>query len=66
MARKIDAGLWELRSKIPRGIVRIMFTEEKGQLILLHGFIKKAQKTHATDLTLVRRRLTNVKKGRNS
>jgi phage-related protein len=43
-----------------------VFTEEKGQLILLHGFIKKAQKTHASDLALVRRRLTNVKKGRNS
>jgi len=63
LARKIEAGLWELRSNIPRGIARIMFTEKKGLLILLHGFIKKSQKLPASDLALARRRLAIVRKG---
>ena len=57
LARKIDSNLWELRSKIVDGISRIMFTEKKGRLILLHGFIKKSQKLSAADLKLARKRL---------
>lgn len=64
LARKIEAGLWELRSNIPRGIARIMFTEEKGILILLHGLIKKSKKLPASDLALARQRLAIVRKGR--
>jgi phage-related protein len=63
LARKIEAGLWELRSDIPRGIARIMFTERGGLLILLHGLIKKSQKLPASDLALARRRMANVSKG---
>ena len=57
LARKIETNLWELRSKIVNGITRIIFTEQKGCLILLHGFIKKSQKLSATDLKLARKRL---------
>ena len=58
LARKIEADLWEQRSSIDNGIARSMFTEKKGRLILLHGFIKKSQKLPATDLKLARRRLS--------
>ena len=64
LARKIEPDLWELRSKIPRGIVRIFFTAEKGLLILLHGLIKKSQKLPVSDLALARRRLATVREGR--
>jgi len=57
LARKLEVGLWEQRSRIINGIARIMFTEKAGRLILLHGFIKKAQKTPASDLALARQRL---------
>ena len=60
LARKIETNLWELRSKIVNGITRIMFTEKKGRLILLHGFIKKSQKLSAADLKLARKRLLVV------
>jgi phage-related protein len=63
LARKIEANLWELRSKIVNGIARIMFTENKGQLIVLHGFIKKSQKLPAADLKLARQRLLAVRLG---
>jgi DNA-binding Xre family transcriptional regulator len=36
--------LWELRSTLDRGIARTFFTVYGGQIILLHGFMKKAQK----------------------
>src|SRR5690554_1687059 len=36
LARKIETDLWEQRSNIENGIARIMFTEKKGHLILLH------------------------------
>jgi phage-related protein len=38
--------LWEVRSKITAGrIARVIFYINNGEMILLHGFIKKSQKT---------------------
>jgi len=55
--RKIDSNLWEVRSRLARGrIARIFFTIQAGEMALLHGFIKKSQKTPATDLKLARKR----------
>ena len=64
LARKLEAGLWEQRSQIVNGIARILFTKKNGRLILLHGFIKKAQKIPASDLVLARHRLVTFKQGR--
>ena len=57
LVRKIEAGLWEVRSRLPSGIARLIFTTGERQMILLHGFIKKSQRTPADDLELARRRL---------
>ena len=57
LVRKLEAGLWEVRSRLPDGIVRIFFTTGEGQMVLLHGFIKKSQRIPADDLELARRRL---------
>ena len=51
--------LWEVRSRLPRGrIARVLFCVEQGRMVLLHGFIKKTQKTpqHDLDLALERRK----------
>jgi phage-related protein len=51
--------LWEVRSRLPRGrIARVLFCIEQGRMVLLHGFIKKTQKTpqHDLDLALKRRK----------
>ena len=51
--------LWEVRSRLPRGrIARVVFCVEQGRMVLLHGFIKKTQKTprHDLDLALKRRK----------
>ena len=63
LIRKLDVGLWEVRSKLGSRIARVLFTEHEGMLVLLHGFIKKAQKTPLQDLKLATQRLRNVRGG---
>jgi len=64
LARKLEPQLWELRSHIPNGIVRVMFTQEKGMLILLHAFIKKTQKLPSGELAVAKGRLATLGTGR--
>jgi phage-related protein len=46
-------GLWEVRSNLTGGkIARVLFTEEHGSMVLLHGFVKKRQRTPKQDLEL--------------
>ena len=57
LVRKLDAKLWEVRSRLPGRIARVMFTSAEDRMILLHGFIKKSQKTPMEDLELAKNRL---------
>ncbi len=57
LVRKLDRDLWEVRIHLPDGIARVLFTAGEGRMILLHGFIKKSQKTPVDDLTLAKNRL---------
>jgi phage-related protein len=61
LVRKLEAGIWEVRSSLPNRIARVLFTVEEGFMILLHGFIKKSQKTSFEDLHLARERLTRLR-----
>lgn len=60
LARNIGNGLWEVRSTIPNGIARVIFTIRNNEIILLHGFIKKTQKILAKDLEIARERSKNL------
>jgi len=61
LVRKLEAGLWEVRSRSPDGTARLLFTTVgEGRMVLLHGFIKKSQRIPADDLELARRRLRMV------
>lgn len=57
LVRKLDKDLWEVRSHLPNRIARILFTVDDKTMVLLHGFIKKSQKTPADDLVLAKQRL---------
>jgi len=57
LVRKLDKGLWEVRSRLPDRIARVIFTSGEGRMVLLHGFIKKSQKTPQEDLRLAKTRL---------
>ena len=64
LIRKMEAGLWEVRSKLGKRIARVLFTQHEGMLILLHGFIKKSQKTPLPDLKLAKQRLRDIRGGK--
>lgn len=57
----LGSGLWEVRSNLTtKRIARVIFTLHEGQMVLLHGFIKKTQKTPQGDLELARKRMNEV------
>ncbi len=57
LVRKMEANLWEVRSRLNGGrIARVFFTVHEDNMILLHGFIKKSEKTPSTEIDLARRR----------
>ncbi|MEE8056513.1 MAG: type II toxin-antitoxin system RelE/ParE family toxin [Pseudomonadales bacterium] len=60
--RSLGQGLWEVRSDISDGrITRIIFFIHHNRMVLLHGFIKKGQKTPDKDLSLAVKRMKEVK-----
>lgn len=60
LVRKLEKDLWEVRSRLPNRIARVIFTVSDEIMVLLHGFIKKSQKTPARDLNLARKRLQTL------
>ena len=57
------AKLWEVRSSISDGrIARVLFTVIQERMILLHAFIKKAQKIPERELAIAERRKRRVRK----
>jgi phage-related protein len=61
LVRKLEPGLWEVRSNTDAGTARVLFTVQGQYLVLLHGFIKKTSKTPLDDLSLARKRLAQVR-----
>lgn len=64
LVRKIATKLWEIRSIIASGIVRIFFTIIGNTLFLLHAFTKKTQKTPLNELTIAKERLKQLQRSR--
>lgn len=61
LVRKISTNLWEIRVNLPHKIARVFFTIENQTMILLHGFIKKTQKTPIKELEIAEKRLKNIR-----
>jgi phage-related protein len=61
LCRPLGGGLWEVRSTLPsRRIARLLFFVHEGRIGVVHGFIKKTQRTPADDLNLARRRMKEM------
>ena len=61
LCRPLGEGLWEVRSSLPsRRTARLLFFVHEGRIGVVHGFIKKTQKTPADDLALARRRMKEM------
>ena len=59
LVRSLGRDIWEVRSSLAHGrIARVLFCLERECMVLLHGFIKKTQKTaqHDIDLAISRRK----------
>jgi phage-related protein len=62
VVRKLEPGIWEVRSRLKDGISRVLFTVDDNIMVLLHGFIKKSQKTPLDDLATGRKRKNTLTK----
>lgn len=61
VCKPLGDGLWEVRSNFSGGrIGRIIFCLVNNEMVLLHGFIKKTQKTPLADLALARKRMKEI------
>jgi len=56
----IDGDIWEVRIKLDNRIARVLFVIINNTMILLHGFIKKNQKTPKPELDLAKQRLKTL------
>lgn len=61
LIRKLERDSWEVRSHVNDGIARALFTVTGDTMVLLHGFVKKSQKTPVADLKTTRQPLSDLK-----
>jgi phage-related protein len=59
--RSLGAGLYEVRSNLSNGTIgRVIFCIISNEMVLLHGFIKKTQKTPTQDIALAIKRKKEI------
>ena len=64
ISKALGKGLFELRCQGKEGIGRVLYcTMVNSEIILLHGFIKKTQKTPPHELEIAKRRMKEVHRG---
>ena len=60
--KHIDGELWELRVKFGSDISRIFyFIPIKNKIVLLHGFVKKTDKTPPGEVEIAKKRILDYK-----
>ncbi len=61
LCRSLKAGLWEVRSRLANNrTARLIFFVADGRIGVLHGFIKKTQKTPAAEIALAQKRMKEM------
>jgi phage-related protein len=61
LCRSLGIGLWEVRSKLANNrIARLIFFVAEGRIGVLHGFIKKTQKTPPAEIALAQKRMKEM------
>jgi len=59
--RSLGKGLYEIRAIGKEGIARVFFGAESKQIVILHGFVKKTDKTPKREMDIAWRRLKECK-----
>jgi phage-related protein len=62
LVEHIEGDIWEVRIKLSTRIARVLFVLEGNTMVLLHGFIKKQQKTPTPELDVARDRLKLIRR----
>ena len=63
-SRAMGGGLFELRPRGREGIGRAMYCYVQGRrIVVLHAFVKKSQATSERDLSIARKRMSEVHDG---
>jgi phage-related protein len=61
LCRPLGAGLWEVRSKLSNNrIARLVFFVAENRIGVVHGFIKKTQKTPPAEIALAQKRMKEM------
>ena len=61
VCRPLGHGLWEIRTSLEGNRNgRVLFSVEGQRMVLLHGFIKKSQKTPKPELALALKRKKGI------
>jgi phage-related protein len=65
VCRPLGDGIYEVRTSLPQHrIARVLFyMDKKRRMVLLHGFLKKTQKTPDEDLDLARNNMRKHQRG---
>lgn len=58
----LDGDVWEVRIRLDTRVARILFALEGNIMVLLHGFIKKQQKTPKPEFDLAKERLKQLRR----
>ena len=61
LADHIEGDIWEIRTRLDNRIARLLFVIESSSVVLLHGFIKKTQKTPIAELKVAQQRLKRMR-----
>lgn len=61
LVKHLDGNIWEVRVNLSKSIARVLFVLDKNSMILIHGFIKKQQKTLKSDLDLAKDRVKKLR-----
>jgi len=65
--KHLEDKLWELRITGRDGISRVIYVTLTGRrVVFLRAFVKKSQKTPASELSVARKRLANIGQGRSA
>ena len=60
----LRGAIWEVRTSLGNRIARTLFAVDDSTMILLHGFIKKAQQTPASEIALAEKRFKECHHGK--
>jgi phage-related protein len=61
LVKHLDGDIWEVRIVLSKRIARVLFVLDTNSMVLIHGFIKKQQKTLKADLDLAKDRVKKLR-----